>query len=605
MHAVRRQAHRYASQGNGDGTVNYNPFARTRSRDSAGDLENTVYRTRSTRSENHVKPTIEEQRQLESRGAEKEFGMPNHHHTEPAPASPTFAGASTTIPESSAEKSTIPETNGSVKNSGDSTVVGSTRQDSNGVTKRAKFKGIFRKEHEADEGEEGAELDRVESEQPSLKERKKKALKRKIPIGAQIRYVLFGAWINILLVFVPVGFAVHYAHLKPVPVFIINFIAIIPLAAMLSSATEELAIRVGETLGGLLNATFGNAVELIVSVQALIKDEITIVKTSLLGSMLSNLLLVLGIAFFLGGINRLEQFFNVTVAQTAASLLALCIASLIIPTVFHNMITEDADKETADDKVRNQELSRGTAVILLVVYTCYLGFQLKTHATMYNAPSQKTPKRKSSKVEEGAANRGVAAIGAGTAAASGGGVNMKSLIQNPGNEKEDEEEFETPSLSVIGALITLAISTTLVAFCSEFMVSSIDGLTKTGGVSTTFVGLILLPIVGNAAEHATAVTVAIKDKMDLSIGVAVGSSMQIALLVIPLTVILGWILGKDCMTLYFDTFQIATLFVSVLLVNYLIQDGKSHWLEGVLLMASYIIIALAAWFYPNYAENNC
>lgn len=494
----------------------------------------------------------------------------------------------------------MPETNGAVKDSGDSTVVGSTRQDSNGITKRAKFKGIFRKDHD---GEEGEELDRVESEQLSLEERKKKAFKKKIPVGAQIRFVLFGAWINVLLIMVPVGFAVYYARLKPVPVFIINFVAIIPLAAMLSSATEELAIRVGETLGGLLNATFGNAVELIVSVQALIKDEITIVKTSLIGSMLSNLLLVLGMSFFLGGINRLEQFFNVTVAQTAASLLALCIASLIIPTVFHNMIAEDDIVE--GDAVKNQELSRGTAVILLVVYACYLGFQLKTHATMYNAPSQKTPKRKSRKVEEGAANRGVAAIGAGTAAASGGGVNAKTLFKNPDEDEEEEEEFETPSLSVIGALITLAISTTLVAFCSEFMVSSIDGLTETGGVSTTFVGLILLPIVGNAAEHATAVTVAIKDKMDLSIGVAVGSSMQIALLVFPLIVILGWILGKDCMTLYFDTFQIATLFVSVLLVNYLIQDGKSHWLEGILLMASYIIIALAAWFYPNIEDKQC
>ncbi|CAO2654806.1 Nn.00g115390.m01.CDS01 [Neocucurbitaria sp. VM-36] len=581
--------------------MNYNPFARTRSRDSQGDIENPVYRTKSTRSENHATPAIEEQRRLESREAEKEFGAPNHHNTEPSAASPTYAGTSSTIPESSTEKGTIPKTNGALKDSSDSTVVGSSRQNSHGPTKRAKFRTIFRKEHE---GDEGAELDRVESEQLSLEERKRKAHKRKIPVGAQIRFVLFGAWINVLLIMVPVGFAVYYAHLAPVPVFIINFVAIIPLAAMLSSATEELAIRVGETLGGLLNATFGNAVELIVSVQALIKNEITIVKTSLIGSMLSNLLLVLGMSFFLGGINRLEQFFNVTVAQTAASLLALCIASLIIPTVFHNMIAED--NITEGDAAKNQELSRGTAVILLVVYACYLGFQLKTHSSMYNAPSQKVPKRKSGKKEEGDANRGIAAIGAGTAAASGGGVNVKSLFKNPDNsDDEEEEEFETPSLSVIGALVTLGLSTTLVAFCSEFMVSSIDGLTETGGVSTTFVGLILLPIVGNAAEHATAVTVAIKDKMDLSIGVAVGSSMQIALLVFPLIVILGWILGKDCMTLYFDTFQIATLFVSVLLVNYLIQDGKSHWLEGVLLMASYIIIALAAWFYPNIEENQC
>lgn len=553
--------------------MNYNPFARTRSRDTpATDLESQPYRTRS---ETHVTPAIEERRGVESRDAEKEFGGPAHHSTEPTPVSPTAPNGFNANGESSYSQA-VPETNGHIKDESDSTVVGSSRHNSNGVSKRAKFRNILRKDHE--ESDDSGDLSERDSENLSMEERKKRAFKKKIPVMDQLRFVLFGAWINVLLLMVPVGFAVFYAHIGPVPVFIINFVAIIPLAAMLSTATEELAIRVGETLGGLLNATFGNAVELIVSVQALIKNEITIVKTSLIGSMLSNLLLVLGMSFFLGGINRVEQFFNVTVAQTAASLLALCIASLIIPTVFHNMIAED--NIVAGDAQKNQELSRGTAVILLIVYGCYLFFQLKTHVAMYNAPSQKVAKRKSSKVQEGAANRGVAAIGAGTAAAAGGGVNANTLFKNPDPDHEDndddEDEFETPNLSVIGALVTLAISTTLVAFCSEFMVDSIDGLTATGGVSTTFVGLILLPIVGNAAEHATAVTVAIKDKMDLSIGVAVGSSMQIALLVFPLVVILGWILGKDCMTLYFDTFQIATLFVSVLLVNYLIQDGKSR-----------------------------
>ncbi|KAI0590462.1 Calcium/proton exchanger [Pyrenophora tritici-repentis] len=601
---VRRQAHRVASQHGGNGANNFNPFARQRSRDAYPDVENGVHRTRSTRSETFATPAIEEQRQLETREAEKQFGMPGHHNTEPSSSSPTHASASTTLPTASVDKDMTEESNSPHKLSGDSTIAPPTQETSGGVTRRA-IKGIFRKNHHDDAN---AEEHDAEDDDLSLEERKKKAFKKKIPIGSQIRFVLFGAWINVLLVFVPVGFAVSYAGLKPVPVFIINFIAIIPLAAMLSNATEELAIRVGETLGGLLNATFGNAVELIVSVQALIKDEITIVKTSLIGSMLSNLLLVLGMSFFLGGINRMEQFFNVTVAQTAASLLALCIASLIIPTVFHNTIAEDdaVAHNGAQDAVRNQELSHGTAVILFLVYCCYLGFQLKTHVTMYNEPSQKVPKRKSGKKEEGDASRSIAAIGAGTAAASGGGVNMKALLKNTdGSDEDDEDDFETPSLSVVGALITLAISTTLVAFCSEFMVNSIEGLTATGHISTTFVGLILLPIVGNAAEHATAVTVAIKDKMDLAIGVAVGSSMQIALLVFPLIVILGWILGKDCMTLYFDTFQIATLFVSVLLVNYLIQDGKSHWLEGILLMASYIIIALAAWFYPELQENQC
>jgi Ca2+:H+ antiporter len=571
--SVRRQAHRAASQGGQNGAMNYNPFARTRSKDQSplGD-EEALHRTRSEA--DHTLAN-EEQRRNEGAQAAKEFGGPHHHTTEPTQASsaqvsPTTAHGNTEFmePSSASKYESTPAANDTPRDGSDSTVVGSP----DGVTKRGKFKKLFRKDHEHSEHDET--LANQESDDLSLEERKRKAHKRKIPIGQQFRFVLFGAWINVLLIFVPIGFAVFYAGLKPVPVFIINFIAIIPLAAMLSNATEELAIRVGETMGGLLNATFGNAVELIVSIQALIKNEITIVKTSLIGSMLSNLLLVLGMSFFLGGVNRPEQFFNVTVAQTAASLLALCIASLIIPTVFHNTIAEDNNDD--GDALRNQELSHATAIILLFVYGCYLLFQLKTHVDMYNAPSQKVPKRKSSKIEEGAANRGVAAIGAGTAAASGGGVNLKNLLNKPNDDEEEEEEFETPSLSVMGALVTLAISTTLVAFCSEFMVDSIDGLTATGGVSTTFVGLILLPIVGNAAEHATAVTVAMKDKMDLSIGVAVGSSMQIALLVFPFIVILGWIMGKDCMTLYFDTFQIATLFVSVLLVNYLIQDGKSR-----------------------------
>ena len=163
----------------------------------------------------------------------------------------------------------------------------------------------------------------------------------------------------------------------------------------------------------------------------------------------------------------------------------------------------------------------------------------------------------------------------------------------------DDDEPEEPQLSVLVAILTLAASTVLVALNAEFLVDSINDVTCGGGISKNFVGLILRPIVGNAAEHATAVTVAIKDKMDLAIGVAVGSSMQIALLVLPLVVVLGWIIGKDDMTLFFDGFQIAVLFVSVLLVNYLIQDGKSNYLEGCMCLGTYIIIAIAFYVYPE------
>lgn len=309
--------------------------------------------------------------------------------------------------------------------------------------------------------------------------------------------------------------------------------------------------------------------------------------------MLSNLLLVLGMCFFAGGINRVEQAFNMTVAQTAASLLFLAVSSLLIPTAFDewaNTGSTDQTDSTAPLVTGVTPLSRATAILLLIVYGCYLFFQLKSHAKMYNAPSEKNSKRDFSKQKTKMKNMVPDKMRRRS-------VETAASPTSEQNEENDEEDAgEEPQLSMTVAIATLVISTVLVAFNAEFLVDSIDSLTCGGGISKTFVGLILLPIVGNAAEHATSVTVAIKDKMDLAIGVAVGSSMQIALLVLPLVVILGWIIGKDDMTLYFDGFQIAVLFVAVLLVNYLIQDGKSHWLEGVLLMTLYIIIAVAAWY---------
>ena len=291
----------------------------------------------------------------------------------------------------------------------------------------------------------------------------------------------------------------------------------------------------------MLNATFGNAVELIIGVIALAKGEILIVQTSLIGSMLSNLLLVMGMCFFFGGLKRTEQFFNITVAQTAASLLALAIGSLIIPTAFQIFASNDDGVTPA---------SRGTAVMLLFVYICYLIFQLRTHTDMYNEPSKKSPKKPTGKKEAGEMRRGIAAIGAGTGAASAGGqINAENLVQ------EEAEDEDTPQLTIIGALVTLAGATVLIALCAEYMVSAISAVAA--AVSPEFIGLILLPIVGNAAEHATAVTVAIKDKMDLAIGVAIGSSLQIALLVLPLMVLLNWFgVGAPAdMTLDFDGFQ--------------------------------------------------
>jgi Ca2+:H+ antiporter len=375
-----------------------------------------------------------------------------------------------------------------------------------------------------------------------------------------------------------------------------------------------------QVLGGLLNASFGNAVELIVSIIALVQGKVLIVQTSLIGSMLSNLLLVMGMCFFFGGIGRQQQYFNVTVAQTAASLLALAIGGLIIPTAFQ-IFGGKGDKGVA-------QTSRGTAVMLLVTYGCYLFFQLKTHRAVYNEPSAKSPKKSRKKsISQGIANAGTVGAQVGSAG-----------DQNVQSEEPDDEE-DPPLLTRIGALVTLAGSTVLVALCAEYMVSAIDALSK--DISEEFIGLILLPIVGNAAEHATAVTVrnppftlcgyvitdvsqvAIKDKMDLAIGVAIGSSLQIALLVLPLMVLFSWWgVGAgtgETLTLAFDGFQVSVLFIGIVLVNYLIQDGESHWLEGetplenrlmmlgrqfadrhagVLLEVIYFIIAIAAWFYP-------
>ncbi|RSL87692.1 hypothetical protein CEP51_002102 [Fusarium floridanum] len=425
--------------------------------------------------------------------------------------------------------------------------------------------------------------------------------KEPFTVANQLQRTFLNSWINILLIAAPVGIVLNYVNsVNRIAVFVVNFIAIIPLAAILSFATEEIALRTGEVLGGLINATFGNAVELIVAILALVDGKVIIVQTSLVGSILSNLLLVMGFCFFFGGLRRQQQYFNETVAQTAASLLALAVASVIVPTVF-DWASETPVKAVAD-------LSRGTAVILLIVYGAYLIFQLKTHQSVFAEESQKVAAKPWSR--SGPASSGIRHGLMVPGALVGGGMagrdendRLTEMIMNPERLEGEEDEEEEPQLHFWVAVATLTFATVLIALCAEFMVDSIDAVTKDGGVSEEFVGLILLPIVGNAAEHATAVTVAIKDKMDLAIGVAVGSSMQVALFLIPLLVIIGWGMGEESMNLSFDLFQVAVMFVAVLLTNYLIADGKSHWLEGWLLICLYAIIATCSWWYPTHSDE--
>lgn len=359
---------------------------------------------------------------------------------------------------------------------------------------------------------------------------------------------------NYLLVFVPLGILSGHLGWGSTATFWLNFFAIIPLASLLAFATEELASQVGETIGGLLNATFGNAVELIVSIIALKENQVRIVQASMLGSILSNLLLVLGCCFVAGGFNRVQQQFNQTVAQTMSSLMALATSGLLIPAAFHATLPKDI-KDSPESTGKILELSRGASIVLLMIYVLYLVFQLKTHKTLF----------------EGTENE---------------------LEQST---QEEPHETQLSSKVSIGLLLFVTI---IVSICADLLVGSIDDIVASSGLSKTFIGLIVIPIVGNAAEHVTAIVVAMKDKMDLAIGVAIGSSLQIALFVTPFMVLVGWAIDVP-MTLYFSTFETAVLFISMLITNYLILDGESNWLEGVMLLGTYAIIAMAFFFLPD------
>ncbi|KAI0022845.1 Calcium/proton exchanger [Xylariomycetidae sp. FL0641] len=319
---------------------------------------------------------------------------------------------------------------------------------------------------------------------------------------------LLSNYVNVLLFAVPIGIVAGEAGWDPIAVFVINFFAIIPLASVLSFATEEISAKLGEALGGLLNATFGNAVELIVSIIALRDHQIEVVKSSMVGSILSNLLLVMGMCFFFGGIRNMrdgngngrEQTFATITAQTTSSLMMLSAASIILPGALFMVIdsTKHADKATRNETILS--LSRGTAVMLLVIYVLYLVFQLHTHHNLFGA--DETDKTDAATVE--AQN--------GTRQVEG---DLPTLATGGQPQERGEGSEEETHMSPWSAAAVLIITTVLVSICADYLVASIDDLVTRAHISRSFIGLILIPIVGNAAEHVTAVVVAIKDKMDL------------------------------------------------------------------------------------------
>ncbi|KAJ6563230.1 Sodium/calcium exchanger protein-domain-containing protein [Mycena sp. CBHHK59/15] len=321
------------------------------------------------------------------------------------------------------------------------------------------------------------------------------------------KFFIFSSYLNVFLVFVPLSIVAHLLDLDAALRFSFSFIAIIPLAKLLGEATEQMSAKLGQTLAGLLNASFGNAVEIIVGIAALLQGELRIVQTSMLGSILSNLLLVLGCSFLAAGFKFKESNFQVTAAQASSSLMTLACITLVIPAAYHSTML------AADDQSGLLVISRGTAMLLLGVYVAYLYFQLKTHAYLFEA---------------------------------------------------EEQEPETPKMSVVAAGVALLATTVVTSFCADFLVASIEETAKRYHIPKPFIGLILLPIV------------------------------QIATFVVPLLVIVGWIAGHE-LTLFFANFETVTLFVSVFLVNTLIQDGKSNYMEGLMLVSLYFVIALAFW----------
>jgi Ca2+:H+ antiporter len=356
------------------------------------------------------------------------------------------------------------------------------------------------------------------------------------------RASIFQIAIYALLVFIPVALAVRFLHLGEVWLFVTASLAIIPLAKILGAATEELALRVGSGIGGLLNATFGNAVEMIIAFFALQAGLFEVVKASITGSILGNVLFVLGAAIYLGGLGRDKQEFNRTAAGVSATQMTLATAALIIPAAF--ALTTPTSELTT---VLKEELSIAVALILLGSYAAQLIFALRTHKHLYS--------------------------------------------------EEEEMEMHGQVWSVRHSIIVLIAATVLVAFMSEILVEGVDYLTTELGWSELFVGVILVALIGNAAEHLTAVIVAMKNKMDLAVNIAMGSTLQIALFVAPVLVLVGFAMGQY-LDLFFSLFEVTAIIVTMLIVNNITQDGESTWIEGVQLLALYAILAVAFFFHP-------
>jgi Ca2+:H+ antiporter len=352
-------------------------------------------------------------------------------------------------------------------------------------------------------------------------------------------------------VFIPIAIAVELAHADPVIVFSAAALGVIPCAAVMGEATEAIAARTGPGIGGLLNVTFGNAPELIIAFFALIEGLQEVVKASIVGSIIGNVLLVMGAAMLVGGWTREKQVFSQTAANAQCAMLMLALAALISPALFqliHGGGLPAVGEEHVDFGSDLEKLSFGVAIVLLVSYAAGLWFSLRTHRAVFNPY---------------------------------------------GEEQEDED---AQHWTVRRAAVYLALSAVAVGVMSEILVGSISEASEDIGLSEFFVGVFVVAIVGNAAEHWVAVLVAAKDKMDLAVNIALGSSGQIALFVAPVLVLLSFVFGPDPMALVFNGYELGALLFAVLIANLVTQEGESNWFEGVQLLSLYAVFGLVFYF---------
>lgn len=349
----------------------------------------------------------------------------------------------------------------------------------------------------------------------------------------------------LLLLFVPAAIGADYVHASPVLIFALSALAIIPLSGFLGKATEELSTYTGPTLGGLLNATLGNLAELIIAVMALRAGLVDLVKASITGSILGNLLLVLGAAQLAGGLRHKVQRFSVALAGLSISLLTVAVIGLVIPAMF--LATHPDPTHLLTRKV-----SVGVAVLLMVGYGLSLVYSMGTHRSVFGESA------------------------------------------DVANESHGTDH--TAKWSLGRSISTLLVSAGLIGWVSEILVGSTEAAIEGVGLSQVFVGIIVVPIIGNAAEHSSAVLMAMKNRMDLAVSIAVGSSAQVALLIAPILVFVGLALGQP-MDLAFNVFEVAAVALAVAVATSVVRDAESHWLEGAFLLLVYGMLAVAFFFF--------